>query len=161
MNAGATRELGLREAGGKSELTKTRAELLAIDRDVVLPVPHARGRAHRCGRELADDAALQKKRGFGCGRINRDARDIGSVVRRVDWPATKRGIAVAEHSQHVVTARRHRDELEAKVAPTIGPSRNRGCDLCNISVFTRDQAVTELGDDIFERLAITIDVRDR
>jgi hypothetical protein len=44
---------------------------------------------------------------------------------------------------------------------TVTNSKNRGCDLCNVSVFTRDQAVTELGDDIFERLAITIDVCDR
>jgi hypothetical protein len=43
----------------------------------------------------------------------------------------------------------------------IGSSGNRSCHLGDISVPTRDQAVTELGDDVFEGIAISFDVSDR
>ena len=73
----------------------------------------------------------------------------------------KRRCAVAEDGEDFVAARRHCHELETKMALLIGASDNRGCHPGNISVSTRDQAVTKLGDDVLERVAITIDVSDR
>jgi hypothetical protein len=73
----------------------------------------------------------------------------------------KRSLPVAEYGKDVVAARRDRDELQTKMAPLICTSGDGRRDLRDVSVSARDQSVTKLDDDVFEGVAIAIDVRDR
>jgi len=150
VDAGAARELGLRQTRGDAQGADACAERDAIERDGV-----ERGlewREHRpgggpCAARGAhhDRRAVRELDGRALGVIReRDVEDIAAIVAGAEWATQQGRAAIAEDREEIVAARGEREVLEAACAARVCAAGEACGDACDVARLAREQAARQL-----------------